>query len=199
MENPTSTLAGTKGRACYDKHALAIKGATKKRFAFSPAPLSDCKFFSGQIQIPKSCCKPAMQSSSIAGFFQKESAERGKMVGVAVPGEGIRRFRRASELTRERQAGAAWKTRREKGISSQAKKAACSSIMESASRFYACMKLAKIIALSGSVKQGMKSRRILQTLLLRTSQSFLGSWGPKMAWHHAIIHPPHGLNSVIHP
>jgi hypothetical protein len=45
MENPTSTLAGTKGRACYDKHALAIKGATKKRFAFSPAPLSDCNFF----------------------------------------------------------------------------------------------------------------------------------------------------------
>jgi hypothetical protein len=44
------------------------------------------------------------------------------MVGVAVPGEGIRRFRRASELTRERQAGAAGKTRREKGISSQAKK-----------------------------------------------------------------------------
>jgi hypothetical protein len=69
------------------------------------------------------------------------------------------------------------------------KKAACSSIMESASRFYACMKLAKIIALSGSVKQGMKSRRILQTLLLRTSQSFLGFWGPTMAWHHAIIHP----------
>jgi hypothetical protein len=43
-------------------------------------------------------------------------------VGVAVPGEGLRRFRRASELTRERQAGAAWKTRREKGISCQAKK-----------------------------------------------------------------------------
>lgn len=90
MENPTSTLAGTKGRACYDKHALAIKGATKKRFAFSPAPLSlTAIFFQGRSKYQRAAASLQCNHHPLPVFSRKRALKEAKWWALQYQGKAF--------------------------------------------------------------------------------------------------------------